>query len=227
MREDIPRAMACHAMTQSLGESIYRSYSLWSMGVGVVRQEDSNRAARLLEQSLRLGRLADDQITVTVCLESLAWLCDERHAQRAAVLMGAAEELGHTVGSSTVMFPHLLVHHEENKRRIRHTLGERAFQAAHREGRALGTHDAIVYALNEQPRDTTRPAGIATNLTKREWQVADLVAKGLTNRAIAKSLVISDRTAQGHVEHILSKLGFTSRAQIAAWFVDQTQGEQL
>lgn len=103
--------MACHAMTQSLGESIYRSYSLWSMGVGVVRQEDSNRAARLLEQSLRLGRLADDQITVTVCLESLAWLCDESRAKRAAALMGAAEELGHTVGSSTVMFPHLLVHH--------------------------------------------------------------------------------------------------------------------
>ncbi|MHA4850102.1 MULTISPECIES: protein kinase domain-containing protein [unclassified Rhodococcus (in: high G+C Gram-positive bacteria)] len=231
LRGDIPRAMACHdrviAMTDDLGESIYRSYSLWSMGVGVWQQGDSKRAARLLEDSLRLGRLADDQITVTVCLESLAWLCDERHAQRAAVLMGAAEELGHTVGSSTVMFPHLLVHHEENKRRIRHTLGERAFQAAHREGRALGTHDAIVYALNEQPRDTTRPAGIATNLTKREWQVADLVAKGLTNRAIAKSLVISDRTAQGHVEHILSKLGFTSRAQIAAWFVDQTQGEQL
>ncbi|RZK82230.1 MAG: protein kinase, partial [Rhodococcus sp. (in: high G+C Gram-positive bacteria)] len=124
LREDIPRAMACHekviAMTENLGESIYRSYSLWSMGVGVWQQGDSNRAARMFEQSLRLGRLADDQITVTVCLESLAWLCDERRAKRAAVLMGAAEELGHTVGSSTVMFPHLLVHHEENKRRIRH-----------------------------------------------------------------------------------------------------------
>lgn len=231
LREDIPRAMACHekviAMTENLGESIYRSYSLWSMGVGVWQQGDSNRAARLFEQSLRLGRLADDQITVTVCLESLAWLCDERRAKRAAVLMGAAEELGHTVGSSTVMFPHLLVHHEENKRRIRHALGERAFQAAHREGRTLGIQGAIVYALSEPPRGTTPPAGTATNLTKREWQVADLVAKGLTNRAIAASLVISDRTAQGHVEHILTKLGFTSRAQIAAWFVDQTRREEL
>ncbi|WKN60356.1 protein kinase (plasmid) [Rhodococcus opacus] len=229
LREDIPRAIACHekviAMTEARGESVYRSYSLWSMGVGVWQQGDSNRAARLLEQGLRLGRLADDPITVTVCLESLAWLCDERRAKRAAVLMGAAEELGHTVGSSTVMFPHLLVHHEENKRRIRRALGERAFQAAHREGRALGIQDAIVYALSEPTRGTTPPAGTATNLTKREWQVADLVAKGLTNRAIAASLVISDRTAQGHVEHILTKLGFTSRAQIAAWFVDQTRGE--
>ena len=85
----------------------------------------------------------------------------------------------------------------------------------------------IVYALSEPPRGTTPPAGTATNLTKREWQVADLVAKGLTNRAIAASLVISDRTAQGHVEHILTKLGFTSRAQIAAWFVDQTRREEL
>lgn len=231
LREDIPRAMACHervvAMTENLGESIYRSYSLWSMGVEVWQQGDSNRATRLLEQSLRLGRLADDQITVTVCLESLAWLCDESRAKRAAVLMGAAEGLGHTVGSSTVMFPHLLVHHEENKRRICHALGERAFQAAHKEGQSLGIQGAIVYALSEPSRVTTRPAGIATNLTKREWQVADLVAKGLTNRAIAASLVISDRTAQGHVEHILTKLGFTSRAQIAAWFVDKARREEL
>jgi non-specific serine/threonine protein kinase len=91
----------------------------------------------------------------------------------------------------------------------------------------LGIQGAITYALSEQPGTATSSAGTATNLTKREWQVADLVAKGLTNRAIAANLVISDRTAQGHVEHILTKLGFTSRAQIAAWFVDQTRGEKL
>jgi DNA-binding NarL/FixJ family response regulator len=50
-----------------------------------------------------------------------------------------------------------------------------------------------------------------------------LVAAGLSNRAIADRLVISDRTAQNHVQHILGKLGFTNRAQIAAWASRQSQ----
>jgi DNA-binding CsgD family transcriptional regulator len=54
-------------------------------------------------------------------------------------------------------------------------------------------------------------------LTSREIEVATLVAGGLTNRQIADRLVISERTAQNHVQHILTKLGFTSRSQIAAW----------
>ncbi|MCF6429274.1 response regulator transcription factor, partial [Amycolatopsis tucumanensis] len=54
-------------------------------------------------------------------------------------------------------------------------------------------------------------------LTARESEIAALVAKGLSNRQIAGQLVISQRTAETHVEHILAKLGFTSRSQIAAW----------
>lgn len=54
-------------------------------------------------------------------------------------------------------------------------------------------------------------------LTAREEEVAVLVARGLTNRGIAQALVISERTAQNHVQHILTKLGFTTRSQIAAW----------
>lgn len=61
------------------------------------------------------------------------------------------------------------------------------------------------------------------SLSRREWQVARLVAEGMTNRAIADRLVISPRTAQGHVEHVLVKLGFTARAQIAAWIVERKQ----
>ena len=54
-------------------------------------------------------------------------------------------------------------------------------------------------------------------LSAREAEVAGLVADGLTNRQIAARLVISERTAGNHVAHILTKLGFTSRSQIAAW----------
>ena len=54
-------------------------------------------------------------------------------------------------------------------------------------------------------------------LSARESQVAQLVARGLTNRQIAETLVVSERTAENHVQHILSKLGLANRTQIAAW----------
>jgi DNA-binding CsgD family transcriptional regulator/sugar lactone lactonase YvrE len=58
-------------------------------------------------------------------------------------------------------------------------------------------------------------------LTRRELEVAGLVAQGLTNREIAERLFISERTADGHLEHIRDKLGVTTRAQVAAWVVRQ------
>jgi DNA-binding NarL/FixJ family response regulator len=54
-------------------------------------------------------------------------------------------------------------------------------------------------------------------LTPREREVADLVAQGLTNREIAKHLFLSERTAQNHVQHILTKLDLSNRSQIAVW----------
>lgn len=62
-----------------------------------------------------------------------------------------------------------------------------------------------------------------TTLSPREAEVAALVAEGLTNRQIAERLFISERTAQNHVQHILTKLGFTTRSQIAAWRVRMTE----
>nr|AIU93607.1 hypothetical protein LRS1606.173 [Rhodococcus sp. NS1] len=60
-------------------------------------------------------------------------------------------------------------------------------------------------------------------LTKREREVAELVAAGMTTTAIAACLVVSPRTVEGQVEHILTKLGFRSRAQVAAWVVSQAE----
>jgi DNA-binding CsgD family transcriptional regulator/tetratricopeptide (TPR) repeat protein len=68
--------------------------------------------------------------------------------------------------------------------------------------------------------DLTAATG-PTLLSRREREVAALVARGLTNREIARTLVISERTAENHVQHILTKLGFGSRAQIAAWTVSE------
>jgi DNA-binding NarL/FixJ family response regulator len=64
---------------------------------------------------------------------------------------------------------------------------------------------------------STQPGG----LTPRERQIAELVARGLTNRQIADVLHLAERTAENHVQHILTKLGFQNRSQIAAWAARQ------
>ena len=61
-------------------------------------------------------------------------------------------------------------------------------------------------------------------LTPREWQVALLVTRGNSNRQIARELILSERTVDTHVSHILRKLELTSRAQIAAWVVERQRG---
>jgi DNA-binding NarL/FixJ family response regulator len=66
-----------------------------------------------------------------------------------------------------------------------------------------------------------RAAGAPGPLSPREREVAVLVARGLTNRQIAEELVVTEGTAAKHIENILNKLGFTSRAQIASWVVEQ------
>ncbi|MFC4942976.1 ATP-binding protein [Pseudonocardia sp. GCM10023141] len=66
---------------------------------------------------------------------------------------------------------------------------------------------------------TLRAGGV---LSRREREIADLVAGGLTNRQVAATTHISERTVESHVQHILSKLGFTSRSQIAVWAARRT-----
>jgi DNA-binding CsgD family transcriptional regulator len=61
---------------------------------------------------------------------------------------------------------------------------------------------------------------VVIRLSRREGEIADLVALGLTNREIGERLFISERTAEGHVQQIRNKLGFTARTQIAAWAVE-------
>jgi len=64
------------------------------------------------------------------------------------------------------------------------------------------------------------PAGSGPRLTGRELEVAELVAAGLTNQAIARRLSVAPRTAEAHVENIRRKLQVRSRAQIAAWVTE-------
>ena len=209
------------ALTESRGEAVYRSYALLATGVAVWRQGDRSRATRLLEDGLRLTRMRDDPLVTAACLEALAWIeSADGHANRAAVLMGAATALGQSVGSPAVLIPGLAVHHDDCEEGTRRALGAGVFEKLRRKGSHFDADAAIAFALGEKVLSTPK-----VELTKREQQVADLIAQGLTNKQIAGQLVISPRTAQGHVEHILSKLGFTSRTQIATWLVEHTRDE--
>jgi DNA-binding NarL/FixJ family response regulator len=61
---------------------------------------------------------------------------------------------------------------------------------------------------------------LAYPLTKKELEVAQLVAQGMTNREIAANLFNSERTIDNHVQHIYNKLGIDSRAELALWLRD-------
>jgi DNA-binding NarL/FixJ family response regulator len=73
-------------------------------------------------------------------------------------------------------------------------------------------------------RSPASPAAALAPLTAREREVALLLARGLTNREIARELVITEKTAGVHVEHILRKLGLRSRTQVATWVVERGEG---
>jgi DNA-binding NarL/FixJ family response regulator len=117
----------------------------------------------------------------------------------------------------------------------RQALGETTFRAAYDRGLQLPAEDAVAYALQQPPKkpparppENSRAQAMPSGglLTPRELEVAQLVAGGRSNKQIAAELVISQRTAEGHVERILAKLGFTSRAQVAAWVAaSQPDGE--
>ncbi|WP_458689113.1 protein kinase domain-containing protein [Nocardia tengchongensis] len=218
---DLRRAVACHEQTLAFadsrgGETSFRSWLLWAMGTAVWRQGALDRATDLLKESLRHARSVDDPLIAATSLEALAWIATDRDdVRRASVLMGAAEALGRAAGSSSILFPNLATHHEACERHAQGTLGSQGFEKARMKGGAMSFAEAAAFGLGETPLSSADRA--ASTLTKREQQIAELVAEGLTNSAIAGRLRISRRTAEGHVEHILTKLGFTSRAQIARW----------
>jgi non-specific serine/threonine protein kinase len=87
------------------------------------------------------------------------------------------------------------------------------------EGRRLTPEEAVGLVLANEP-DGAPPPGSRSTLTRREAEVAALAARGMTNRDIAARLFLSVRTVEVHVDHILTKLGFHTRTQLAAWALE-------
>ncbi|RUO36378.1 two-component system response regulator NarL [Aliidiomarina sanyensis] len=70
-------------------------------------------------------------------------------------------------------------------------------------------------------KPSSRHTADLNNLTNREYEILSLIAKGLSNKLIARELDISDGTVKVHVKHLLKKLGLRSRVEAAVWMVNQ------
>lgn len=213
------------AIVESRGAGFHRSIALWVGGLIAWRQGDLGQATVQVVQALRLKQLraAHDQYTTAQCLEVLAWItADEGRHRRAAGLLGAADALWTEIGTPITSSLHLVGSHHACEREARTALGDAKFTDAFQHGRTLSYENVLAYAFEEPQQTVAAPHEDASiRLTRREQQVAGLVAQGLSNREIADKLVISQRTAESHVEHILVKLGVNSRTQVAAWITAQ------
>ena len=98
--------------------------------------------------------------------------------------------------------------------------------AAAREAEQLGMVP-FTERIGQLQAQLTAAAARGSPLSPRELEVARLVGQGLTNKQIGQTLYISERTAENHVQHILTKLGLRNRSQIAAWASGEHDASRL
>jgi non-specific serine/threonine protein kinase len=161
LRGESAAAVACYetalALSESHGESMYRMLALLSMGGAKWRHGEADRGVRLIRQSLELAKLVNDRRTAAYCLETLAWVAGDTESSRiTAVMLGAAAGLANAVGSTSVPFSHLSVHHDECERTARLALGSDEFDIAHQEGSSLNFVDAIQLGLDVELEQADR-----------------------------------------------------------------------
>jgi DNA-binding CsgD family transcriptional regulator len=192
---------------------------LHNLGYLALRRGDSRQALRLFQEGLSLFRSQGDQRGIADCLTGVAAALVAWRPERATRLLGAAEALREAIRAE--VWPANLADYVRSVGAARSRLDEATFEEAWAAGRTLRLEQAIDDALSDEPADKGIHGADGCDLTPREREVAVLVTAGLTNRQIGARLFITEGTARLHVKHILQKLGFTSRAQIAAWAVDQ------
>jgi predicted ATPase/DNA-binding CsgD family transcriptional regulator/Tfp pilus assembly protein PilF len=198
-------------------------------GIGSVAlsQGDLPLAASSLAESLRLSLATGQRLVLARGLEAFAKLAvASGDPARAVKLVGAALALRAAVGQAPSASAGSLL---EAARRV---AGPQAADVLLAEGAAMSAPGAVRFATGPGHAGNTAPApqpappssGADGPLTARELQIAGLIARGLSNRAIAGELVISPATVARHLANIFTKLGFTSRAQVAAWDAQRGPG---
>ena len=185
-----------------------RDWARWIAGVTRWRLGDLDTAERDVRKLLITQRRSRDFLCAAASTALLGWIAASRGDEaRAAELQALSDAVFEDIGTSLAFFGPRIV------RFAGHRADDRP--AADPAARIRDADELVDRALGPAPT----PAPTAGPLTSREEEVARLIAQGLSNKAIAERLVISRRTAEGHVERIIRKLGVTSRAGVASWVV--------
>jgi DNA-binding CsgD family transcriptional regulator len=174
-------------------------------------ERDAPRLARLRGETLAaLGRLSDAEMSLRAAVESAALQGWPAYGWRAQVALGRVLRMQRRHADADVAFA-----------AARETIDRLAAQVPEPEVRQTFLLSATALLPRPRPKTARQAAAQAYGgLTAREREVAALVAQGLSNRAIADQLIVSEPTVATHISHVLSKLGFSSRTQIATWALE-------
>ncbi len=226
-------AEECLRRCAELGEQWARGTALLSRAGARWRAGDLPAAIEYALACLRTKAELGDLHTIAMCFDLLTTcLVGTGDLERAVVLRGAADTLWTLLNAPVLIGPAYTQIRERVTTTARSALGEERFAALLRHGAALPLSAALATARGEVPAvpdgsplavSGTGPGSDVRSLTRRELEVACLVAGGLGNRAIAERLFLSKRTVDSHIEHIFAKLSFSSRAQLTDWFREQDQ----
>ncbi|WP_167374121.1 ATP-binding protein [Mycobacterium paraffinicum] len=205
----------CRTRSESCGNDWSLSWAYWVLGTLAWTSGDHRLAETQIIDSLTIRTEIHDWLGIPFALELLAWICQREEPRRSARLLGVNESLWDRIGLPLFGSAPLTAVHRKCCTELREALGDDAFTEAFDLGARLNAEESLMLALRRQRESTPRNPGLTATLTRREQEIAQLVAQGLSNREVATALVISQRTAESHVHRILLKLGFTSRTQIA------------
>ena len=197
---------------------------LMNQGSAALIAGDLDASTAPFAESLRIAHGIDDRIAQYYLLDALGChAAGAGKARLAAQLLGAAETV--RIGAGARIIPTLAGLIVEARKSAVSALGQSKFDTEFEAGRCL-TRDAAVRLALGEPADVAAAASDGAGaklLGNREEQVARLVADGLSNKQIGARLFISEHTVDSHVRSLLNKLGFNSRAQIAAWIASSNQ----
>ncbi len=208
-------------VADDLGDSYIAGYARWAAGLGLMMDGDLPDAEAKVRAALTQSSSLGDQLAMAIQLETLAWMSAiQIDVERAVVLLGGAQVIWRMMNMPAGP-PGIAEYRALGESELRVEVGEQAFEMLFAKGLAMNPLDVVEFALDVNLPATQKAK--AGPLSRRETEVAALVADGLSNRDIAERLFLSERTAQGHVQSILRKLDFGSRSQIAVWFITEAR----